>query len=190
MEKETTKLSQEERLSVKIEEILTLVNSDPNPEELETIKKLIKKRVPFTRRGYFTAMLLKMLVNTRQDRGERFDRKKSIEKSKPAFDRKKEKTSDKQENEKETEAKTERVLPEGAKTLYLNVGKMKHLYGKDLSKLLQSELAITRDDIFALRVHDKYSFITMSEDNCNKAIEKLNGKEINGRVAQINFSNR
>ncbi len=86
--------------------------------------------------------------------------------------------------------KPQRIIPEDAKTLYLNIGKMKHLYGKDLSKLLQKELGITRDDIYSLRVHDKYSFITMSEENCNKAIEKLNGQEINGRTAQINFSNK
>ena len=67
---------------------------------------------------------------------------------------------------------------------------MKHLYGKDLSKLLQSELSITREDIYSLRVHDKYSFITMSEANCIKAIELLNGRDINGRTAQLNFSNR
>ena len=92
--------------------------------------------------------------------------------------------------EKKEEVKKERAIPENAKTLYLNVGKMKHLYGKDLSKLLQSELGITRDDIYSLRVHDKYSFITMSEENCNKAIEKLSGKDINGRVAQLSFSNK
>lgn len=169
----------EERLSIKIEEVLAKINTDPNPEELETIKKLIKKKVPFTRRSYFTAMLLKSLYS-RPERGERHERrkdkqtiapKKKIEGAKPA-------------------EREERVLPEGTKTLYLNIGKMKHLYGKDLSKLLQTELGITRDDIYSLRVHDKYSFITMSEENCNRAIEKLNGTEINGRTAQINFSNR
>ena len=86
--------------------------------------------------------------------------------------------------------KEERIIPEGAKTLYLNVGKMKHLYAKTLSQILQNELGITRDDIYSIRIHDKYSFITMSEENCNKAIEVLNGKEINGRVCQVNYSNR
>ena len=83
-----------------------------------------------------------------------------------------------------------RIPSLGAKTLYLNVGKMKHLYAKNLSILLQKELGITREDIYSLRVHDKYSFITMSEENCNKAIEKINGMDINGRVAQINFSTK
>ena len=67
---------------------------------------------------------------------------------------------------------------------------MKHLYAKNLSLMLQKELGITRDDIYSLRVHDKYSFITMSEENCEKAIAAFNGKDINGREAQINYSNK
>lgn len=186
MDKETNVLSEEERLSARIEEILAKINSDPNPEELENLKKIIKKKVPFTRRSYFAAMLLKMLTS-QPERRERAPREKKREFAK------KENTKELEKKEKETvakEAKPEKALPEDAKTLYLNIGKMKHLYGKDLSKLLQAELSITRDDIYSLRVHDKYSFITMSEANCTKAIEKLNGRDINGRTAQLNFSNR
>lgn len=185
MDKETNVLSEEERLSVRIEEILAKINSDPNPEELEKLKKIIKKKVPFTRRSYFAAMLLKMLAS-QPERRERAPREKKRE-----FPKKEAvKETEKPEKEINKEAKPEKVLPEDAKTLYLNIGKMKHLYGKDLSKLLQAELSITREDIYSLRVHDKYSFITMSEENCVKAIEKLNGREINGRTAQLNFSNR
>ncbi|MGN1164721.1 MAG: DbpA RNA binding domain-containing protein [Candidatus Ornithospirochaeta sp.] len=184
----------EESLSAKIQEVLAAINSCTEPEEIESIRKLIKKNVPFTRRGYFSAMVLKMMMEKpqrrerreRPERSERFDkaeRKPQERKPAPAL----------QEGEgqsAEAPQKVERVMPEDAKTLYLNVGKMKHLYAKNLSILLQKELGITRDDIYSLRVHDKYSFITMSEENCNKAIEKLNGKDINGRTAQINFSTK
>ena len=88
------------------------------------------------------------------------------------------------------EPKPERVIPEGAKTIYINVGKMKHLYAKDLSKLLQGVLGITRDDIYAIRIHDKYSFVTMSEENCQKAIEKVSGMDINGRTASVSFAEK
>ena len=67
---------------------------------------------------------------------------------------------------------------------------MKHLYAKDLSKLLQAELGIARSDIYQIRVHDKYSFVTMSEENCNKAIEKLNNSTINGRTAKVTYSEK
>lgn len=174
-------------MTAKIQEILKEVNSCPDPDELEALKKLIKKNVPFTRRGYFAAMVLKMLMEKpqRRERGNREPRqeRKPVEK-KPAF------VKEEAETAEAPSQKPERVLPEGAKTLYLNVGKMKHLYAKNLSILLQKELGITRDDIYSLRVHDKYSFITMSEENCDKAIEKLNGMDINGRTAQINYSTK
>ncbi len=67
---------------------------------------------------------------------------------------------------------------------------MKRLYAKELSQLLQTELEITREDIYSIRIHDKYSFISMSEENCEKAIAKLNGVDIKGRTASISYSNK
>ena len=182
----------EEALKQKISEVMGAINSCTDPDELEAIKKIVKQNVPFTRRGYFSAMVLKMLLEKpqrrekpqRENRAERFE-KKVVEK------RNTESPSPRaQEPQENSQPKSEKVIPEGAKTLYMNVGKMKHLYAKNLSILLQKELGITREDIYSLRVHDKYSFITMSEENCNKAIEKINGMDINGRVAQINFSTK
>ena len=186
MEKETTALSDEERLNAKVDEILSSISalSNQDAEEVEKLKAIIKKKVPFFKRAAFTALLLKLVCERRYPSAAREDRKKASN-PRPV----KKENTERPAAEKE-EAKAERVLPADAKTLYLNIGKMKHLYGKDLSKLLQSELEITRDDIYSLRVHDKYSFITMNEENCNKAIEKLNGKEINGRIAQLSFSNK
>ena len=182
----------EEALKQKISEVMEVINSCADPDELESIKKIVKQNVPFTRRGYFAAAVLKMLMEKPQRKerpqkeikSERFE-KKSVEKKTPSPS-----PAPIVENKEEKQPTRERVIPEGAKTLYLNVGKMKHLYAKNLSILLQKELGITRDDIYSLRVHDKYSFITMSEENCNKAIEKINGMDINGRVAQINFSTK
>lgn len=176
MESDKTSLSPE-LLKETIDRIMSKVNSCENPDEIEAIKKTIKQNVPFTRRGYFSAMLLKELLSSRPSRGERKERKERPEAQK--------------ETKNEGERKEERKpLPEGAKTLYLNIGKMKHLYAKNLSLMLQKELGIKREDIYSLRVHDKYSFITMSEENCEKAIATLNGKDINGREAQLSYSTK
>lgn len=185
MEKETTALSDEERLSAKVDELLTSISalSNQDAEEIEKLKAIIKKKVPFFKRSTFTAILLKLACERRSSFPAKEERRRQ---PKPV----RKENAENAASAPSEEPKAERVLPADAKTLYLNVGKMKHLYGKDLSKLLQSELGITRDDIYSLRVHDKYSFITMSEENCNKAIEKLNGKDINGRVAQLSFSNK
>ncbi len=186
MDRESNELNLGE-LESKIQDIVNKINNDAasRPEELEEIKKLIKKNVPFFTRSAFSAYLLREVANggsrERKQRNSEFRKEKSVK----SEQMKKEEAAPSAAQKKE-----ERILPEGARTLYLNVGKMKHLYAKNLSQLLQTELGITRDDIYSLRIHDKYSFITMSEENCNKAIELLNGKEINGRVCQINYSNR
>ena len=174
-------------LEAKIQEIVSRINNDAatRPEELEEIKKLIKKNVPFFTRSAFSAYLLREIAS-RHSRTERKPRIGEFRKEKVQQEGKKEESQSLQQSQK----KEERIIPEGAKTLYLNIGKMKHLYAKTLSQILQNELGITRDDIYSIRIHDKYSFITMSEENCNKAIEVLNGKEINGRVCQVNYSNR
>lgn len=182
----------EEALKQKISEIMDIINSCSDPDELESIKKIVKQNVPFTRRGYFAAMVLKMLMEKpqRRERPQRENKSDRFEKKSAERRNNDNAPSHVSDSHETPQAKPERVIPEGAKTLYLNVGKMKHLYAKNLSILLQKELGITRDDIYSLRVHDKYSFITMSEENCNKAIEKINGMDINGRTAQINFSTK
>ena len=52
----------EEALKQKISEVMGAINSCTDPDELEAIKKIVKQNVPFTRRGYFSAMVLKMLL--------------------------------------------------------------------------------------------------------------------------------
>ena len=183
-------------LEEKIRQIITKISTDPNPAELEEIKKIIRKNVPFFSRGAFSAYLLRELASQKRGKEGKKPFEKDKNETKPVFAKKKEELK-KPEEEKEgssesakEDKKEEKAIPADAKTLYLNIGKMKRLYAKQLSALLQQELGIQRDDIYTLRIHDKYSFITMSEENCMKAIEKLNGKEINGRTAQINYSNR
>ena len=91
---------------------------------------------------------------------------------------------------KQPAAKPKPQTPEDSRTLYLNIGKMRRLYAKELSQIFQDKLEIGKDDIYSIRIHDKYSFVTLSQENAEKAIEKMNGMEIRGRVAVISYSNR
>jgi len=182
--------SEEDLLIGTIQVLAGKTKADPNPEELEQLKRLIKKNVPFTLRSYFMAYLLREMLNANSPRTrtatapapQRTTKAKPAPKSPPAESKKQERPPQKKREEK--------PLPEGAKTLYLNIGKMKRLYAKELSLLLQKELEITREDIFSLRIHDKYSFISMTEENCEKAIVKLNGMDIKGRTAAVSYSNK
>ena len=181
MEEKTSTPLSSEAMERKIDELLQEIRN-ADPQELENIKSIIRKKVPFFSRMTVAALLLKYQSEGRREneRGQK----------KPRPERQERRVENKEKAQSAPQPRPERVIPEGAKTLYLNIGKMKHLYAKDLSKLLQSELGITRDDIYQIRVHDKYSFVTMSEENCAKAIEKLNNQAINGRTAKVTYSEK
>jgi hypothetical protein len=182
----------EEVLAGKIQMLAAKLAIDSHPEELENLRKLFKKFVPFHRRGYFTAYLLRELLGT-DKRGSQSQ--KNLASSSASTTRVKNTPKTAEERPQRVKrglsksAKT-REIPEGARTLYLNIGKMRRLYAKELSQILQDQLQITADDIFAIRVHDKYSFITLTQEHADKAIEKMNGMDIRGRTAAISYSNK
>jgi len=180
--------NEEDLLTGTIQLLAAKVKADASPDELERLKRLIKKNVPFTLRGYFMAYLLREILQANNPR-----RANSRETARPAKVKRESKAPSKAEEPQakpQEKVREEKALPEGARTLYLNIGKMKRLYAKELSQLLQTELEITRDDIYSIRIHDKYSFISMSEENCEKAIVKLNGMDIKGRTAAVSYSNK
>ncbi len=182
MEKEEVKGLSEEELTSRIASLMQSMKSS-DPEEIERVRAIVKKNVSFFERSAFAAYLL--MNAAKPARQERRKEREKAEKTERAD------KIEKQEGQKEQEPqKAEKAIPAGAKTIYIDVGKMKHLYPKDLSKRLQAELGITRDDIYMIRIHDKYSFVTMSEENCQKAIDKLTGQDINGRIAKVAFSNK
>jgi len=108
----------DEVLAGKIKLLVEKLNVDSNPEQLENLKKIIRKNVPFYRRGHFSAYLFREL----------FLAKERTQKA--------------------------HSTPRNSKTLYLNIGKMRRLYAKELSQIIQKELNISRSDIFSIRIHD------------------------------------
>ncbi|MGM0432522.1 MAG: DbpA RNA binding domain-containing protein [Spirochaetota bacterium] len=57
----------QEVLKGKIAALIDEVERDSNPEELNELRKMVKKAVPFYRRGYLTAYLLRELINSEDD---------------------------------------------------------------------------------------------------------------------------
>lgn len=193
--------SEMERLAERIKQITAAIKSDSNPEELVEYSKLIKKNVSFFDRGYFAAYLLRDMEKKapaersfKKREGDARKRERSAKVDIKRHDATAEKAPKKERAERpvreERERRVPREIPENAKTLYVNLGKMGRIYARDLIDLIVKSAGISRDDIFSVRVHDKYSFVTMSEENCNKAIAALLGTDVRGRTVQINISNR
>ena len=181
----------DEAIAGKIQMLVAKLAIDSNPDELESLRKLFKKHVPFHRRGYFTAYLLREVLSDKRS-SQAKKPQQGTAKSAPAVQVK----SDDQGDSKPQRAKRQGPrnksveAPAGSRTLYLNIGKMRRLYAKELSQILQDQLELTPEDIYSIRVHDKYSFITLSEEHAQKAIDKMNGLDIRGRTATITYSNK
>jgi hypothetical protein len=178
-----TKLSptQEDVTAGKLQLLAAKVKVDSQPEELEALKKAFRKNVSFTQRANVTAFLLReylQLNATKKSSSTSPDRKKAPITKKPV-------------TPKPAKAPVKaREIPEGSRTIYINIGKMRRLYAKELSQVLIDKLEISKESIYSIRVHDKYSFVTLDADTAEKAIEVLNGIEIRGRVAAVSYSNK
>lgn len=159
----------DEVLSGKIQMLVAKLNIDENPEEIEELKKIIRRNVPFYRRGHFSAYLLRELLGSPVKKTPQ-QQQKVARPSSPA------------------PKKGARNIPEDAKTLYLNIGNMRKLYAKELSQIFQQQLEITAKDIYSIRIHPKFSFVTLSPENAEKAIEKMQGLEIRGRTLSVSYS--
>lgn len=160
-EPKETKHSPEEVFAGKLKMLTEQVRLDKNPEELNKIKKLMKKNVPFHLRSYLFAYLLREAMGNIDSEYENRSKK---DKSKPAD-------------------------PDAA-TLFVSIGKKRRVYPKDLAKLFKANLELSNEEIGSIRVLDNYSFISISKDKAQDAIEKMDGIKFRGRNITVNFAKK
>lgn len=179
-----------EVIAGKIQMLIAKLSIDSNPEELESLRKIIKKNVPLFRRGYFTAYLLRELLGSDKSSSPKSRAAQPKKSGAAPSDEKPVRTKKQPPKRAQNQKRKGPEVPEGARTLYLNIGKMRRLYAKELSQIFQDQLGISREELYSIRVHDKYSFITLPEAYAEQAIEKMNGLDIRGRTASISYSNK
>lgn len=71
-------------------------------------------------------------------------------------------------------------------TLYLNIGKLGNVYRKHLVDLIQENSNVKESDLLNIRMHDRYSFITINESLVDSLIKDLSNKEFKNRKIVIN----
>ena len=129
-----------------------------NPQELEDLKKLIKKNVPFTMRGY----LLAYLYVTRGGNTQRPARPERKPAQKPAV--------------------------ENATSFYINIGKVSKGSAKDLVDFICEKTGLNSEDILSVAYKQNYSFVYISNDKKEGIIEAINGQTYKGRKVKMNYS--
>ena len=86
--------------------------------------------------------------------------------------------------------KKQRTTDPDKTTLFISAGKNRRVYPKDLARLFQSRLDLEQSDIGTIKVLDSYSFMDISKDHAERAIELLNGEDFKGRKLTVNHARK
>lgn len=168
-------------------------SSDSDIEVLKKIKKLFKKNVPFSRRSYVAALLIKNA--TTGFRSNRFNRENKTEryssKREERYARNETRTTERKPAEEHAErAPRVTIDPSAAGTIFIGVGRSRGVFPRDLVGLLVSVAGFDRSRIGEIRVLSNYSFIQLFAEDCDKAIAALNGYDYRGRKLSVSYSRK
>ncbi|MCR5217927.1 DbpA RNA binding domain-containing protein [Treponema sp.] len=176
----------EEQITALLEDTLRSVENAGEEEvkALNAIKKLFKK-VPFSRRKYVTAMLVKQAILS--GRASRFARKDD---RRGRYEQHGENRSkfEAPAGEKFERAPRVRIDKEVSTSIFVSVGKYSHVYKKDIVGLLVSVANLDHDRIGDIRLFPKYSFVQLYKEDCQKVIDALNGYEYRGRKLSVDYA--
>ena len=188
------KMADEQDIEALLLDAVEKVRTEADPVELTDLKKLFKKYVPFTLRGYVTAYLLKVLLDGNRGGRSRFQRKTRKEGS--GRPERKERT---ERNERaprsdrtvdSTPSPRVTIDPSLADNIFINVGRNRGVYPRDLVSLLCQAAEVERERIGDIRVLDNYSFVQIYSEDAEKIIDSLNGKEYRNRRLVVNYSRK
>ncbi|MCQ2591810.1 MAG: DbpA RNA binding domain-containing protein [Treponema sp.] len=80
------------------------------------------------------------------------------------------------------------IDPDKATSIFVSIGKNRRVYPRDLVGLLVAVGGIDRERIGDIKVLANYSFVQLYTEDCQNAIDKLNGMDYRGRKLVVSFS--
>lgn len=182
----------EEKIALFLQESVKNVEnaSEVDIKAFDKIKKLIKKNVPFSRRKYVYAFLVKNAVmgfrsnRFRKDKNERFSRNQKTERNARV-----ENTNLGTEGHRERAPRIQ-IDPSAATTIFIGIGHNRRVSPRDLVGLLVSVSGLEKQRIGEIRVLANYSFIQLYTEDCEKVISTLNGYEYRGKKLSVSYSKK
>ena len=178
------------------------INTEEDIDTLTELISLFRKNVPLSRRKYVTALLLKEVLKHSHSylRGNRnADRHASSKTRNESRDYKNEYKNQRAEKAESAEASATETeerprhprveIPEDqATSIFVSIGKNRRVYPRDLVGLLVAVGGLDRDRIGDIKVLANYSFVQLYTEDCQTAIDKLNGYDYRGRKLVVSFS--
>ena len=158
-------------------------------ESLNEIAKMFKKNVPFSKRKYVSAYLIKQATGGRRfgrDRNDRNDRFNRDRNERP------ERRERSERIERDDHPHTPRVQidPSMATTIFVGIGRNRRVFPRDLLGLLVSVAGLDRERVGEIRVFTSYSFVQLYTEDCEKTIAALNGYDYRGRKLSVSYSRK
>ncbi|WP_103679759.1 DbpA RNA binding domain-containing protein [Alkalispirochaeta sphaeroplastigenens] len=168
-----------EELQQTVASIIQDIRDEDDPLEMNEYRRFIKKHVSIFNRGYFTAWLLKQLVESGRGgyqprtRPAQPRRTKGAEKAPSRF-------SDDQDGGDPVDGDTQ--------TLFVSIGKNRRVFPKDFITLITEIDGITGEQIGQIKILDSYSFVEVRTDVAERVIARCNGLEYRGRKLTVNYA--
>ena len=168
------------------------VKTQENPDVLNKIKKVFKKTVPFSMRMYVAAYLAKEIQGNfrggyRSSTRPNFRDNKKY--SSPRQTREAKPFSSDGSEERSPRPRVQ-IDPALATTIFVNIGKNRRIFPRDLVGLLTNVAKIERDRIGDIRVLANYSFVQIFAEDADKAIAALNDYDYRGRKLEVNYAHQ
>lgn len=192
----------EDQIAAFLKDAVSRVENASNADikTFEQIKKLFKKNVPFSRRKYVAALLVKQA--TQGFRSNRFNRDRNEQRGSFRNDSFQQKNADRRtrdtrqernaDGSEEKPARTPRIQidPALAKTIFISTGRNRGVSARDLVGLLVSVAELDRMRIGDIRTLANYSFIQLFAEDCEKVIKALDGYSFRGRKLSVSYSRK
>jgi hypothetical protein len=75
-------------------------------------------------------------------------------------------------------------------SIFIGIGKNRRVFPKDLIQLFSDIEGVNADDIGQIKILDNYSFLEITPEKAQSAIDNLNGKDYRGRKLTVNFARK
>jgi hypothetical protein len=177
-----------EKTRKKIGLLLEDIKTKADPLLLDEYRRLFKQEVSFFRRSWAAAYLLMLHdqdVKFRQD--EKFrgaaagPGRRSPGGRKPA-------DSAGQGEEARQPRPVEALPEEEARQLFINIGRNRRVFPREILGLIYSKASVSREDIGSIRILDNYSFVQARDSVADAIIQALDGKSFRGKVLTVNYA--
>jgi len=178
--------------------VMEKIKAEVDPWLLDEYHILFKKEVSLLHRSRVAAYLL-MLVE--QGKGPRSFEQDTPRQNSPRNKLAGRSNSAKQErdgprrarggNDRHSEGSDPQRYPladKDSKWLFFSVGRSRRVSPREILSLLNTKIALPKDDVGAIRIFDNYSFVQIRETVAETIIETLNGYVFRGRPLTVNYA--